>query len=174
MEEVMMDIDGYGEQQIVPNALPFAWRSVFEKKNISFVMFDQMDGDLGCWGFCFFVCCRYRLEALQKAISENTIAYLETASGKTLIAMMLLWSYACHLRKFSPNIAAFLVPKVILVSQVCKNFDLFYDNFAYLRCIVFYDNWWMIAMWWLKIHCACLFCALMYSSKLKPWETTLI
>jgi hypothetical protein len=24
MEEVMMDIDGYGEQQIVPNALPFA------------------------------------------------------------------------------------------------------------------------------------------------------
>jgi hypothetical protein len=174
MEEVIMDIDGYGEQQIVPNALPFAWRSVFLKKK-HFLCNVWSDGWwFGLLRFLFFVCCRYRLEALQKAISENTIAYLETASGKTLIAMMLLWSYACHLRKFSPNIAAFLVPKVILVSQVCKNFDLFYDNFAYLRCIVFYDNWWMIAMWWLKIHCACLFCALMYSSKLKPWKTTLI
>jgi hypothetical protein len=32
MEEVMMDINGYGDQQIVPNALPFARRLVFERK----------------------------------------------------------------------------------------------------------------------------------------------
>jgi hypothetical protein len=121
------------------------------------------------WVVEVFVFC-----VLQKAISENTIAYLETRSGKTLIAVVLFWSYTCHLRKPSPYIVVFLAPKVILVSQVCKNFDLFYDNFAYLRCIVLYDDWWTITMWWLKIHSACLFCSLVYSSKLKPWETTLI
>ncbi|GAU25920.1 hypothetical protein TSUD_16580, partial [Trifolium subterraneum] len=85
MEEVMMDVDGYDEQQIMPDAVPFA-RS-------------------------------YQLEALDKAIRENTIVYLETGSGKTLIAIMLLRSYAYHLRKPSPYIAVFLVPKVVLVSQ---------------------------------------------------------
>jgi endoribonuclease Dicer len=71
------------------------------------------------------------LKGLQKEISENTIAYLETRSGKTLTAIMLLRSYACHLCKSSPYIVVFFVSKVILVSQVCKKFDLFYDNFAY-------------------------------------------
>ncbi|XP_045805840.1 endoribonuclease Dicer homolog 2-like [Trifolium pratense] len=85
MEEVMMDVDGYDEQQIMPDAVPFA-RS-------------------------------YQLEALDKAIHENTIVYLETGSGKTLIAIMLLRSYAYHLRKPSPYIAVFLVPKVVLVEQ---------------------------------------------------------
>ncbi|KEH20231.1 endoribonuclease dicer-like protein [Medicago truncatula] len=59
----------------------------------------------------------YQLEALDKAIRENTIVYLETGCGKTLIAIMLLRSYAYHLRKPSPYIAVFLVPKVVLVSQ---------------------------------------------------------
>ncbi|KAL2341556.1 hypothetical protein Fmac_009496 [Flemingia macrophylla] len=59
----------------------------------------------------------YQLEALDKAIRENTIVYLETGSGKTLIAIMLLRSYAHYLRKPSPFIAVFLVPKVVLVSQ---------------------------------------------------------
>ncbi|XP_047150394.1 endoribonuclease Dicer homolog 2-like isoform X1 [Vigna umbellata] len=59
----------------------------------------------------------YQLEALDKAIRENTIVYLETGSGKTLIAIMLLRSYAHHLRKPSPFIAVFLVPQVVLVSQ---------------------------------------------------------
>ncbi|KAL2997158.1 hypothetical protein AAZX31_09G025000 [Glycine max] len=59
----------------------------------------------------------YQLEALYKAIHENTIVYLETGSGKTLIAIMLLRSYAHQLRKPSPYIAVFLVPQVVLVSQ---------------------------------------------------------
>ncbi|XP_022635484.1 endoribonuclease Dicer homolog 2 isoform X2 [Vigna radiata var. radiata] len=59
----------------------------------------------------------YQLEALDKAIRENTIVYLETGSGKTLIAIMLLRSYAHHFRKPSPFIAVFLVPQVVLVSQ---------------------------------------------------------
>ncbi|XP_028180116.1 endoribonuclease Dicer homolog 2-like isoform X1 [Glycine soja] len=70
----------------------------------------------------------YQLEALDNAIRENTIVYLETGSGKTLIAVMLLRSYAHHLRKPSPQIAVFLVPKVVLVSQqaeaVKKHTDL--------------------------------------------------
>ncbi|CAJ1794964.1 unnamed protein product [Sphenostylis stenocarpa] len=59
----------------------------------------------------------YQLEALEKAIRENTIVYLETGLGKTLIAIMLLRSYAHHLRKPSPFVSVFLVPQVVLVSQ---------------------------------------------------------
>ncbi|KAE9594842.1 putative ribonuclease III post-transcriptional gene silencing PAZ-Argonaute family [Lupinus albus] len=63
----------------------------------------------------------YQLEALEKAIKENTIVFLETGSGKTLIAIMLLRSYAYLLRKPSPYIAVFLVPKVVLVSQQAES-----------------------------------------------------
>ncbi|XP_073032399.1 endoribonuclease Dicer homolog 2-like [Primulina eburnea] len=59
----------------------------------------------------------YQLEALEKALKQNTIVYLETGSGKTLIAIMLLRSYAHLLRKPSPFIAVFLVPTVVLVAQ---------------------------------------------------------
>ncbi|MED6116273.1 hypothetical protein PIB30_098659, partial [Stylosanthes scabra] len=59
----------------------------------------------------------YQLEALEKSIHENTIVFLETGSGKTLIAIMLLRSYAYMLRKPSRHIAVFLVPKVVLVTQ---------------------------------------------------------
>ncbi|PSS04962.1 Endoribonuclease [Actinidia chinensis var. chinensis] len=59
----------------------------------------------------------YQMEALAKAIKENTIVFLETGSGKTLIAIMLLRTYAYLLRKPSPFIAVFLVPTVVLVSQ---------------------------------------------------------
>lgn len=59
----------------------------------------------------------YQLEALETALKQNTIVYLETGSGKTLIAIMLLRSYAYLLRKPAPCIAVFLVPKVVLVTQ---------------------------------------------------------
>ncbi|CAH9091576.1 unnamed protein product [Cuscuta epithymum] len=59
----------------------------------------------------------YQLEALEKAIKQNTIVFLETGSGKTLIAIMLLRSFAHLLRKPSPYIAVFLVPTVVLVTQ---------------------------------------------------------
>ncbi|XP_057430134.1 endoribonuclease Dicer homolog 2-like [Lotus japonicus] len=69
----------------------------------------------------------YQLEALDKAIRENTIVYFETGSGKTLIAIMLLRSYAYQLRKPSPFIAVFLVPKVVLVGQQAKALEAHTD-----------------------------------------------
>ncbi|GKA74078.1 endoribonuclease Dicer homolog 2-like protein [Tanacetum coccineum] len=59
----------------------------------------------------------YQIEALNQAIKQNTIVFLETGSGKTLIAIMLLRRYAHLLKKPSPNIAVFLVPTVVLVKQ---------------------------------------------------------
>jgi hypothetical protein len=43
MEEVMMDIDGYGEQQIMPDALPFARRLVFVFFFLKKLTFKQME-----------------------------------------------------------------------------------------------------------------------------------
>ncbi|KAK6144956.1 hypothetical protein DH2020_021776 [Rehmannia glutinosa] len=59
----------------------------------------------------------YQLEALEKALKQNTIVFFETGTGKTLIAIMLLRSYAHLIRKPSTCIAVFLVPTVVLVNQ---------------------------------------------------------
>ncbi|KAG6529354.1 hypothetical protein ZIOFF_011551 [Zingiber officinale] len=66
--------------------------------------------------------CSYQLEVLEKAKKENTIIFLETGSGKTLIAVMLLRSYAFTIRKPSQHIAVFLVPTIILVTQMDVDF----------------------------------------------------
>lgn len=60
----------------------------------------------------------YQIDALERALKQNTIVFLETGAGKTLIAIMLLRRYAHLLRKPSPFIAVFLVPTVVLVKQV--------------------------------------------------------
>ncbi|GFP90070.1 endoribonuclease dicer homolog 2 [Phtheirospermum japonicum] len=59
----------------------------------------------------------YQLDALEKALKQNTIVFFETGTGKTLIAIMLLRSYAHLIRKPSSHIAVFLVPTVVLVNQ---------------------------------------------------------
>ncbi|KAL7252377.1 hypothetical protein ACSBR1_007043 [Camellia fascicularis] len=69
----------------------------------------------------------YQIEALDKAIKQNTIVFLETGSGKTLIAIMLLRSYAYLLRKPSPYIAVFLVPNVVLVTQQAEAIKMYTD-----------------------------------------------
>ncbi|XP_058216237.1 endoribonuclease Dicer homolog 2 [Rhododendron vialii] len=69
----------------------------------------------------------YQMEALEKAIKQNTIVFLETGSGKTLIAIMLLRSYAYFLRKPSPYIAVFLVPTVVLVTQQAEAVEMHTD-----------------------------------------------
>ncbi|KAL1827714.1 hypothetical protein ACET3Z_006126 [Daucus carota] len=59
----------------------------------------------------------YQLDAVEMAMQQNTIVFLETGAGKTLIAIMLLRIYAHHLRKPSTSLGVFLVPTVVLVSQ---------------------------------------------------------
>ncbi|KAL6980469.1 hypothetical protein U1Q18_022107 [Sarracenia purpurea var. burkii] len=69
----------------------------------------------------------YQIEALEKAIKQNTIVFLETGSGKTLIAIMLLRTYAYLLRKPSTYIAVFLVPTVVLVTQQAEAVEMHTD-----------------------------------------------
>ena len=145
MEPVAMDIDAGSQLQPSPDPVPFARRWVF----LGWEIDPSCVKCLHCYGvfpllaiaswFCpwcwvgfFFFPCSYQLEALEKAIHENTIVFLETGSGKTLIAIMLLRSYAYLLRKPSPYIAVFLVPKVVLVTQVCNSLSYAFGNLRYI------------------------------------------
>ncbi|XP_073001675.1 endoribonuclease Dicer homolog 1 [Typha latifolia] len=61
---------------------------------------------------------QYQLEVLEQAKRRNTIAFLETGAGKTLIAVLLIKSISEQLLKESRKmLAIFLVPKVPLVYQ---------------------------------------------------------
>ncbi|KAK6148498.1 hypothetical protein DH2020_019410 [Rehmannia glutinosa] len=61
---------------------------------------------------------RYQLEVLEQAKKRNTIAFLETGAGKTLIAVLLMRSISTELQKQNKKmLAVFLVPKVPLVYQ---------------------------------------------------------
>lgn len=61
---------------------------------------------------------QYQLDVLEQAKKRNTIAFLETGAGKTLIAVLLIKS-VCNdlLTRNKKVLAVFLVPKVPLVYQ---------------------------------------------------------
>ncbi|XP_066370004.1 endoribonuclease Dicer homolog 2a-like isoform X3 [Miscanthus floridulus] len=60
----------------------------------------------------------YQLEALERALAGNTLVFLETGAGKTLIAVLLLRRFAHRIRSAPPpSFAVFLVPTVVLVNQ---------------------------------------------------------
>lgn len=62
---------------------------------------------------------QYQLDVLEQAKKRNTIAFLETGAGKTLIAVLLMKSISAELQKQNKKmLAVFLVPKVPLVYQV--------------------------------------------------------
>ncbi|PKA46582.1 Endoribonuclease Dicer like 1 [Apostasia shenzhenica] len=61
---------------------------------------------------------QYQLEVLEQAKKKNTIAFLETGAGKTLIAVLLMKSLCAEMMKeHRKMLAIFLVPKVPLVYQ---------------------------------------------------------
>nr|XP_016481139.1 PREDICTED: endoribonuclease Dicer homolog 1 [Nicotiana tabacum] len=61
---------------------------------------------------------KYQLDVLEHARKKNTIAFLETGAGKTLIAILLMKSLCNDLHKQNKKmLAVFLVPKVPLVYQ---------------------------------------------------------
>ncbi|CAL5428641.1 unnamed protein product [Camellia sinensis] len=61
---------------------------------------------------------QYQLDVLKQAKQKNTIAFLETGAGKTLIAVLLIKSVCSDLQLQNKRmLAVFLVPKVPLVYQ---------------------------------------------------------
>uniref|UniRef100_A0A2N9I201 Helicase ATP-binding domain-containing protein n=1 Tax=Fagus sylvatica TaxID=28930 RepID=A0A2N9I201_FAGSY len=61
---------------------------------------------------------QYQLDVLEQAKNKNTIAFLETGAGKTLIAVLLIKSISNDLQRLNKKmLAVFLVPKVPLVYQ---------------------------------------------------------
>ncbi|KAI7984637.1 hypothetical protein LOK49_LG15G02586 [Camellia lanceoleosa] len=61
---------------------------------------------------------QYQLDVLEQAKQKNTIAFLETGAGKTLIAVLLIKSVCSDLQMQNRRmLAVFLVPKVPLVYQ---------------------------------------------------------
>lgn len=60
---------------------------------------------------------RYQQEVFERALRQNVIAVLETGTGKTLIAIMLLQHYAQE-AAVKRKQAVFLVPTVSLAAQV--------------------------------------------------------
>ena len=64
---------------------------------------------------------KYQLDVLEQAKKKNTIAFLETGAGKTLIAVLLMKSIKDEMeRNKAKMLAIFLVPKVPLVYQVAS------------------------------------------------------
>lgn len=62
---------------------------------------------------------QYQLDVLEQAKKSNTIAFLETGAGKTLIAILLMQSVCNDFQKKNKKmLSVFLVPKVPLVYQV--------------------------------------------------------
>jgi endoribonuclease Dicer len=78
----------------------------------------------------------YQLEALERAVRGNTVAFLETGAGKTLIAVLLLRAYAHRIRRQPGSFAVFLVPTVVLVGQQARVIDTHTD----LRVAQFYGE----------------------------------
>lgn len=70
---------------------------------------------------------QYQLDVLEQAKKRNTIAFLETGAGKTLIAVLLMKSVSSDLQRHNMKmLAVFLVPKVPLVYQVV--YDVLFCN----------------------------------------------
>jgi len=64
--------------------------------------------------------CRYQVEVFAAALRGNTIAVLDTGSGKTMVAVMLAREHARRARAGDAprRIVVFLAPTVHLVHQV--------------------------------------------------------
>lgn len=96
---------------------------------------------------------RYQIEVLDKALQSNTIAYLETGCGKTLIAVLLVKKQAYLLRDGNEKVVAvFLAPTVYLVEQQTEvlkiNTDLKVDSFYGEKKV----DYWNSEMWQMEIE----------------------
>jgi ERCC4-related helicase len=69
--------------------------------------------------------CRYQVEVFEAALRGNTIAVLDTGSGKTMVAVMLARDHVRRVRagEAPRRIVLFLAPTVHLVHQVRLHCD---------------------------------------------------
>lgn len=80
---------------------------------------------------------KYQLDVLEQAKKMNTIAFLETGAGKTLIAVLLMKSICERMEvEGRKMLAIFLVPKVPLVYQVSFLFSFLFLLILML-CLIF-------------------------------------
>jgi endoribonuclease Dicer len=83
----------------------------------------------------------YQIELFQKARESNTIVYLETGTGKTLISILLIEEYLSK----SAQAIVFLAPTNALVQQQRESIDSFLDakviDYAYDQLLSTKQNW---------------------------------
>ncbi|XP_043720331.1 endoribonuclease Dicer homolog 4-like isoform X1 [Telopea speciosissima] len=63
---------------------------------------------------------KYQLDLCKKAVEENVIVYLGTGSGKTHIAVLLIYELGHLIKKPQKNICVFLAPTIPLVRQQAR------------------------------------------------------
>ncbi|KAK4391354.1 Dicer-like protein 4 [Sesamum angolense] len=71
---------------------------------------------------------RYQIDLCKKALEENIVVYLETGSGKTHIAVLLIYEMGHLIRKPQKNKCIFLAPSVALVQQLKLCYQLAYED----------------------------------------------
>lgn len=89
---------------------------------------DCILGFMHFWVSCVLCYNFYRdqLEAFEIAKRRNTIAIMDTGSGKTLIAIMLIKEIGQAVRSSGDKkIIVFLAPTVVLVNQACSFLNSF-------------------------------------------------
>jgi hypothetical protein len=94
---------------------------------------------VGAWAYVGYLACRYQVEVFAAALRGNTIAVLDTGSGKTMVAIMLAREHVLRARAGEAlrRIVVFLAPTVHLVHQVRVWWPV---------CLLHAGIWWLEAV----------------------------